>query len=254
MGNNFDAKTWFVENESKLVKEAITNNVKSNVNKQSTNSNINIKKLDDSNNSSKNVTSFQSTDILKPFENIINTETKITSKMSKKFTKKLNPNLCSIKKILGAMTIITIFLGALTAIAGMPAFLLLTLGFTIAYIIISNRVSTIRKTIIALKTPENFELYYNNALTAKYNDLPFKYDERAVYNDDNAIFSIDNICLIYTVGKKVYFGTIKGEPIKFGKSLSQENQKSLINILKTANPNILVGSEYIEVMRRLIGS
>lgn len=254
MKNNFDASAWFVENESELVKEEITNNVKSNVDKQSTNSNINQKKLAKSNSSSKNVTSLQSTDILKPFENIINTETKITSKMAKKFTEELNPNLCTIKKILGTMTIITIFLGVFTAIAGMPAFLLLTLGFAIAYIIISNRVSTIRKTVISLKTPENFELYYNNALTADFNDLPFKYDERAVYNDDNAIFSIDNICLIYTVGKKVYFGTIKGELIKFGKSLSQENQNSLINILKTANPNILVGSEYIELMSRLIDS
>ena len=96
-------------------------------------------------------------------------------------------------------------------------------------------------------------MYYDKVTSAQYTNLPFRYDNRAVYNNDNAIFSIDNICLIYIVEKKVHFSTIKGDLIKFDKSLSKENQDALIKILKTANPNIMIGSEYIKEVNKLIG-
>lgn len=225
MNNKFDAKLWFVENESELKSET----------EKSKNAKIDF------------------VSALEPFEDLINTETKITSKMAKEFANKLNSSLCTMKRLLGLMSLITLILGILLAVAGIPICLLIFLVFIIGYLKVSKKVSVLKKTIISLKTPEKFELYYDKVTSAQYTNLPFRYDNRAVYNNDNAIFSIDNICLIYIVGKKVHFGTIKGDLIKFDKSLSKENQDALIKILKTANPNIMIGSEYIKEVNKLIG-
>lgn len=225
MDNRFDAKQWFVENESELKEES--------------------EKI-------KNVQN-DFVGVLEPFEDLINAETKITPKMAKQFVKKLNPQLCTIKRLLGIMSLITLALDVVFTVAGIPMCLLVFLGFIIGYLKVSGKVSVLKKTIISLKTPEKFELYYNRVNSVQYNNLPFRYDDRAVYNSDNAIFSIDNICLIYTVGKKVHFGTIKGDLINFDKSLSKENQDYLIKIFKTANPHIMIGSEYIKEVNKLIG-
>lgn len=226
MNNKFDAKLWFVENESELKAET----------EKSKNAKIDF------------------VSALEPFEDLINTETKITSKMAKEFANKLNSSLCTMKRLLGIMSLITLILGILLAVAGIPICLLIFLVFIIGYLKVSKKVSVLKKTIISLKTPEKFELYYDKVTSAQYTNLPFRYDNRAVYNSDNAIFSIDNICLIYTVGKKVHFGTIKGDLINFDKSLSKENQDALINILKTANPNIMIGADHIQDVNELIGT
>ncbi len=226
MKNKFDANEWFVENEDELIAESLKK-IKPDIDIQD--------------------------DPLKPFEKLVNAETIITPKMAREFANKLNSSLCKMKRLLGIMSLITLILGIVFATVGIPICLLMFLGFIIGYFKASKKVSILKKTILSLKTPEKFELYYDKITSAQYTNLPFRYDDGVVYNSDNAIFSIDNICLIYTIGKKVHFGTIKGDLIKFDKSLSKENQEVLIKILKTANPNIMIGSEYIREVNRLIG-
>lgn len=232
INDKFNANEWFVENEEEIKAETAKNLTRAD------------RIVDDIS----NIKGFKYNDNLKSFQKLINNESKITSKMAKNFAKKLNPSLCATKKILGIISLITLILGVVFVALEIP----ISLVFIIAYFKVSNKVSTLKKTITSLKTPEKFEFYYEKVTSAQYTNLPFRYDERAVYNSDNAIFSIDNICLIYTAGKKVHFGTIKGDLIKFDKSLSKENQDSLIKILKTANPDIMIGKEYITELNKLI--
>ena len=229
MENKFNANEWFVEGEEELKKENANN----------------TKGIDNN---------FAFNDPLEPFRHLINAKTEITPKMAKSFAKKLNPELCTMKNLWGIMSLITLILGIPFMAAGIPIVLLIFIGFIIGFAKTSSKVSVLKKTITSFKTVDKFDLYYNKMKSANLTNLPFRYDDKAIYNKDNAIFSIDNICLIYTAGKKVHFGTIKGDLIKFDISLSNENQTALINIFKTANPNIMIGIEYIEAVNKLFGT
>lgn len=266
MQNKFDAKTWFIEDEDALNmdpnKKGIHNLLHSCpfCHRQfmaafdddecpycGKNTNI-IDKKD------ANKKLFHASNVLEPFHHLIACESKITPKMANAFAKQLNPSLYTMRLLYGIMSIITFALGAAFLFIGVPVVILISVGFLFKFFSASNKISVLKQTITALKTPEKFELYCNRAHCAKYNEFTFRHDECAVYNTDNAIFSIDNVCLIYTVGKKVYFGTIKGTFIQFGQSLAEAQQKALIHVLKSANPNILIGLQHIEDVKRLLGT
>lgn len=140
--------------------------------------------------------------------------------------------------------------GIYFALVGLPIFLIPMLIFVIWNIKLSGRYSTLTKTIRALKSPEKVQEYIQKLTVAPKTDLPFRYDQTAVYNADNAVFSVDNICLIYTSGRQVYFGTMLGELVKFGEPCTKEQQNKLIEILTGANPHILLGGGIYEVCNK----
>lgn len=190
---------------------------------------------------------------LEPFRPWITRPKTITPKMAKSFAAQLNPRLCSRKKLVGFLTLAMTAVGIYFALVGLPIFLIPMLIFVIWNIKLSGRYSTLTKTIRALKSPEKVQEYIQKLTVAPKTDLPFRYDQTAVYNADNAVFSVDNICLIYTSGRQVYFGTMLGELVKFGEPCTKEQQNKLIEILTGANPHILLGAEYMKFVTKLIG-
>lgn len=193
-------------------------------------------------------------DPLEPFEDLINLETDITSKQIKEYIKKLNRNVFGMKRLAGFLLLILLPGGVFATKNGLPHFFVVVALVLIWYFSLAKKYSTIKKTIVSLKTKYKMDSYIERIEQVKLNDMPFRYDSSAVYGKNNAIFSTDNICLIYTVGKRVTFGTIKGELVDFDVSLNKEQQDWLIKFFQKNNPNILIGIEFASEIRQLIGT
>lgn len=182
----------------------------------------------------------------------------ITNENVNEYVKKLNPNI-QIKRIvlLVLAAVVTVLSGALTFLYSMEfmtVLLFVAPWLWIAFCTVNNRESNMKKSVLALGTAAQFDKYCNELQNSQQADFKLRCGADAIFTEDNMIIPAENVCLVYiketgikfifsfTVGRQLVIGMTNGETIKYGFKVRKKKLDFIASFLLSKNPYIMLGA------------